>query len=697
MNGTTPAPGTASTPIRMWQRLDWRNLATPLLVIMILMMLVVPLPTFVLDILFTFNITLALVILLVTLYLTKPLDFAAFPTALLLTTLLRLSLNVAAARIILMYGQNGHGAAGEVIESFGQFVVGGNYAVGIIIFAILVIINFVVITKGAGRIAEVSARFTLDAMPGKQMAIDADLNAGLIDQEEARRRRTEIGQEADFFGAMDGASKFVRGDAVAAILILLIDLIGGLIIGVWQHGLSVGEAAQNYTLLSIGDALVAQIPALVISIAAGIVISNVTSDQNLESQLKGQILANPRALGLAAAILGFLGLVPGMPHLPFLGAALLLAGVVRYRAKHAAEQVPVPEAAAAPTPETEEVSWASVEPIDPLALEVGYRLIPLVDAGQQGELLARIRGVRRKFAQEMGLLVPAVHIRDNLELRPGGYRITVKGVEVGSGEIFPDLLMAINPGQVLGDLAGTLTTDPAFGLPAVWINRDSRDRAQTLGYTVVDAVTVVATHLHQILQNRAAELLGREEAEGLLAHLASRSPKLVEDLVPKLITVDRLRKVLQNLLAEGVPIRDMRSIAEVLAEHAGQVSDSDELTALVRTALGPYIVQAISPGSQELSVAVLDGQLENLLQNNLRAAGDKVPLEPGLAQHLMEKAAAVMQSMESGGLQPVLLTAAPLRQFLAKLLARPAPRLRVLSYAEIPDLKQVRVIASLGA
>ena len=697
MNGTTPASGQATAPVRMWQRLDWRNLATPLLVIMILMMLVVPLPTFVLDILFTFNITLALVILLVTLYLTKPLDFAAFPTALLLTTLLRLSLNVAAARIILMYGQNGHGAAGEVIESFGQFVVGGNYAVGIIIFAILVIINFVVITKGAGRIAEVSARFTLDAMPGKQMAIDADLNAGLIDQEEARRRRAEIGQEADFFGAMDGASKFVRGDAVAAILILLIDLIGGLIIGVWQHGLSVGEAAQNYTLLSIGDALVAQIPALVISIAAGIVISNVTSDQNLESQLKGQILANPRALGLAAAILGFLGLVPGMPHLPFLGAALLLAGVVRYRAKHAADQVPVPEAAAAPAPETEEVSWASVEPIDPLALEVGYRLIPLVDAGQQGELLARIRGVRRKFAQEMGFLVPAVHIRDNLELRPGGYRITVKGVEVGSGEIFPDLLMAINPGQVLGDLAGTPTTDPAFGLPAVWINRDSRDRAQTLGYTVVDAVTVVATHLHQILQNRAAELLGREEVEGLLAHLASRSPKLVEDLVPKLITVDRLRKVLQNLLAEGVPIRDMRSIAEVLAEHAGQVSDSDELTALVRAALGPYIVQAISPGSQELSVAVLDGQLENLLQNNLRAGGDKVPLEPGLAQHLMEKATAVMQSMESGGMQPVLLTAAPLRQFLAKLLARPAPRLRVLSYAEIPDQKQVRVIASLGA
>ena len=682
-------------------RLDWRLLAAPVLVVLILMMLVVPLPTFVLDVLFTFNITLSLIILLVTLYLTRPLDFAAFPTAILLTTLLRLSLNVAAARVILLNGQSGAGAAGQVIESFGQFVVGGNYAVGIIIFAILVVINFVVITKGAGRIAEVSARFTLDAMPGKQMAIDADLNAGLIDQEEARRRRAEIAQEADFFGAMDGASKFVRGDAVAAILILFIDLLGGLVIGVLMHGLSLSQAAQNYTLLSIGDALVAQIPSLVISIAAGIVISNVSTGQDVGLQLVGQLFRHKHVLGIAAGILGLVGLVPGMPHISFLLAASVLGAVLWLRERRERREAAAPAAATAPaaaaSAEPEEVSWSQIEPVDTLSLDVGYRLIALVDRTQGGELLARIRGVRRKFAQELGFLVAAVHIRDNLELRPGGYRIALKGVEIGAGEVFPDMLMAINPGQVSGNLQGQPTTDPAFGLPAVWIQPGQRDAAQALGYTVVDPSTVIATHLHHLLQSHAADLLGREEVEGLLSHLSERSPKLVEDLVPKLLSADRLRKVLQNLLAEGVPIRDMRSIAEVLAEHAQQVSDTDELTARVRQALGSFIVQSLSGANRELAAAVLEPQLEQILLASLRADPAQAAVEPGLAQRLMDRARDMMQRMESQGASPVLLTVAPLRQFLARLLARSAPRLRVLSYAEVPDQKQVRITQTLGA
>lgn len=668
---TTPSSTSPGLPAwrSLLRRMDWRMLTAPILVVLILMMLVVPLPTVLLDMLFTFNIVLSLIIMLVTLYLTRPLDFSAFPTALLFTTLLRLSLNVAASRVILLHGQNGEGAAGAVIESFGKFVVGGNYAVGIIVFAILVVINFVVITKGAGRIAEVSARFTLDAMPGKQMAIDADLNAGLIDQEEARKRRADVAQEADFYGAMDGASKFVRGDAVAAILILFINLIGGLIIGVFMHGLSVGDAAQNYTLLSIGDALVSQIPALVISMAAGIVISNVTTGQDVGRQLVSQLFTHPRVLAITAGILGLIGLVPGMPHLAFLGAAALLIGVLWWQHKRqketAAQAQAAPEAAAPAEPE--EVSWEQIEPVDTLSLDVGYRLIPLVDRNQGGELLGRIRGVRKKFAQEMGFLVASVHIRDNLELRPGGYRIALKGVDIGSGDIFPDLLMAINPGQVMGELQGTPTKDPAFGLPAVWINKELRDRAQTLGYTVVDPSTVLATHLHHLLQTHAAELLGREEVEGLLAHLSKRSPKLVEDLVPKLISADRLRKVLQNLLTEGVPIRDMRTIAEVLAEHAGQVNDTDELTARVRLALGAYIVQSLSPNGQELSAAVLDGQLEQILLSSLRADPQQAAVEPGLAQRLMDKARDLMQRMEAQGATGVLLVSAPLRQFLARL------------------------------
>ncbi len=693
MAASVPLPPALTQLLR---RADWRMLAAPALVVMILAMLVVPLPTFALDLLFTFNITLSLVILLVTLYLTRPLDFAAFPTAILLTTLLRLSLNVAAARVILLHGQQGEGAAGRVIESFGQFVIGGNYAVGITIFAILVVINFVVITKGAGRIAEVSARFTLDAMPGKQMAIDADLNAGLIDQEEARRRRSEISQEADFFGAMDGASKFVRGDAVAAILILFIDLIGGLVIGVLMHGLSLSDAVHNYTLLSLGDALVAQIPSLVISIAAGIVVSNVSTGQDVGLQLIAQLFRHKHVVGIAAGILGFIGLVPGMPHAAFLFVASLLGGALWLREQRERRAAAVPPPAPEAAPEPEEVGWEQIEPIDTLALDVGYRLIALVDRTQGGELLSRIRGIRKKFAQELGFLVSAVHIRDNLELRPGGYRIALKGVEIGAGEVFPDMLMAINPGQVSGTLQGLPAVDPAFGLPAVWIQPALRDQAQAQGYTVVDPSTVIATHLHHLLQSHAAELLGREEVEGLLKHLATRSPKLVEDLVPKLMSTDRLRKVLQNLLVEAVPIRDMRSIAEVLAENAAQVADPDELTARVRQALGAFIVQSLSGSGRELAAAVLDPQLEQLLLASTRGdAGGS--LEPGLAQRVLDRARDLMQNMEAQGNHAVLLTVAPLRQFLARLLARSAPRLRVLSYAEVPDQTQVKITASLGA
>ena len=680
--------------LRLMRRINWHTLAAPILVVMILAMLIIPLPTFLLDTFFTFNISLGLIILLVSLYMTRPLEFSAFPTALLLTTLLRLSLNVAAARIILLHGQNGPGAAGVVIESFGAFVVGGDYAVGIIVFAILVIINFVVITKGAGRIAEVSARFTLDAMPGKQMAIDADLNAGLIDQQEAQRRRQEIAQEADFFGAMDGASKFVRGDAIAAILILFINLIGGLIIGVWQHGLSLNTAAHDYTLLSIGDALVAQIPALVISIAAGIVVSTVNMGSDLGRQLLGELLRNDEVLIVVAIILGLLGIIPGMPHLPFLGAAMVLGGFAWWRRR----QRPKEDTATAPSPaaESEEVGWDSVEPVDPLGLELGYRLIPLVDKGSGGELLARIRGVRKKYAQDFGFLVPAVHVRDNLELRPTLYRVTMKGVEVASGEVLPDLLLAIDPGNVLGKLEGTPTQDPSFGLPAVWIDASSRDKAVALGYTVVDPATVIATHLHQVLQQRAAELLGREEVEGLLSHLAVRSPKLVEDVIPKLLSADKFKKILQSLLRESVPIRDLRSIVETLAEHAAESQDIDALTAAVRQALGPYIVQDLFAGQNELPVAVLDATLEQLLQDGLRN-GQGEQIEPGLAQRVLEKAGTLMQQMEAGGMQPVLLAMGPMRGFLARFLARAAPRLRVLSYGEIPDNKRIRVVATLGA
>ncbi|MEW5943529.1 MAG: flagellar biosynthesis protein FlhA [Pseudomonadota bacterium] len=679
-------------------RFNLRGLVAPILIILILAMMILPLPPFLLDLLFTFNIALAMIVMLVSLYTNKPLEFAVFPTVLLVTTLLRLSLNVASTRIVLLEGHTGPDAAGKVIEAFGHFLVGGNYTVGLVVFIILVVINFTVITKGAGRIAEVSARFTLDAMPGKQMAIDADLNAGLIGEDEARKRRAVIAQEADFFGSMDGASKFVRGDAIAGIIIMLINIIGGLAVGVLQHNLDIATAVNNYTLLTIGDGLVAQIPALIISTAAGVVVSRVTTDEDVGQQLLGQLFSRPQVLVITAAILGVMGMIPGMPHVAFLLLAAMLGGLAYFLQQRAAAPREEPAPVEAAPPEVQEVGWSDVAPVDALGLEVGYRLIPLVDRAQEGELLRRIRGIRKKFAQDMGFLVPAVHIRDNLELRPNGYRITLKGVEIGQGEAYPGLYLAINPGRVLGSLPGTPTTDPAFGLPAVWIEAELREQAQTFGYTVVDASTVVATHLSNIIQSHAAELLGREEVQQLLDHIGKESPKLVEDLVPKLLPLGTVQKVLQNLLDEGVHIRDMRTILATLADHALRIQEATELTAAVRAALGRAIIQQIYPGAAELQVIALEPELEQIMLHAAQTGGvEGMGLEPGLAENLLRQTAAVAERQEQQGLPPVLMVPAPLRPVLSRFLRRAVPQLKVISHAEIPDSKNIRVTATLGA
>ncbi|MDN4576356.1 flagellar biosynthesis protein FlhA [Pandoraea cepalis] len=676
-----------------------KSLAAPVLIIMILGMMILPLPPFILDLLFTFNIALAVMVLLVSMYTQKPLDFAAFPSVLLFSTLLRLSLNVASTRVVLLEGHTGPDAAGKVIEAFGHFLVGGNYAVGIVVFIILVVINFMVITKGAGRIAEVGARFTLDAMPGKQMAIDADLNAGLIGEEEARKRRSVIAQEADFYGSMDGASKFVRGDAVAGLLIMIINIVGGLIVGVAQHGLDIGMAAKNYTLLTIGDGLVAQIPALVISTAAGVVVSRVATDEDIGQQVVSQLFSNPRVLGITAAILGLMGLIPGMPHFAFLLLALGLGALARYQFRRAEAEKqqaarPTPVASSAPA-EVAEASWDDVALVDPLGLEVGYRLIPLVDRNQDGELLKRIKGIRKKFAQEIGFLAPVVHIRDNLELRPNQYRITLKGVVIGEGEAYPGQLLAIDPGQVSAPLQGTPTRDPAFGLPATWIDVGQRDQAQAYGYTVVDAGTVVATHLNHLINAHAHELLGRQEVQQLIERIGKDAPKLIEDLVPKTIALTTLQKVLQNLLEEQVPIRDMRTIIDTLAEHGARVQDAHDLTALVRLALGRAITQSVFPGSGDLEVVGLDANLERILTQALSAGGG-TGLEPGLADTLLRETQAAVARQERQGLPSVLLVQHPLRSLLSRFLRRSVPQLKVLSYAEVPDTRNVKMTALIG-
>ncbi|MEW5787349.1 MAG: flagellar biosynthesis protein FlhA [Pseudomonadota bacterium] len=680
--------------------LQWQKLAAPILVVMVLAMMVLPMPPFLLDLLFTFNIAMAMIVLLISLYTLKPLEFSVFPTVLLLTTLLRLSLNVASTRVVLLEGHTGADAAGKVIEAFGNFLVGGNYTVGLVVFIILVVINFVVITKGAGRIAEVSARFTLDAMPGKQMAIDADLNAGLIGEDDARTRRAEIAREADFYGSMDGASKFVRGDAIAGIIIMLINIIGGLIVGVVQHDLDFATAANNYTLLTIGDGLVAQIPALVISTAAGIVVSRVSSEEDLNEQIMGQMFGRPQALFLTAGILALLGLIPGMPHTAFLILAGILGGsaywLTESRRKEAAA------AAVAPLPpkveEPVDVGWHDVALVDRLGLEVGYRLVPLVDKHQDGDLLRRIRGIRKKIAQDLGFLVPAVHIRDNLQLKPNAYRLTLKGVAIAEGEAIAGKFLAINPGRVLGTLAGQQATDPAYGLPAVWIDPHIRDQAQTYGYTVVDASTVVATHLTKIINEHAPELLGREETQQLLDHVAKQYPKLVEDLVPKQLPVTTVQKVLRQLLEEGVHVRDMRTILESMAEIAGKNQDPDELTATVRTALGRAIIQETFGGAQELQVMALEPNLEHILLQALAARGDAgAGLEPGLAERLVRETVQAVEQQENAGQPAVLLSPPAIRPVLARFLRRSAPALKVLSHAEVPDGKTIRIVSLIGS
>ncbi|GGI16254.1 flagellar biosynthesis protein FlhA [Oxalicibacterium faecigallinarum] len=677
-----------------------RVIAAPILIVLMLAMMVLPLPALALDMLFTFNLALSIIVLLTALYTVKPLDFMVFPTVLLVTTMLRLSLNVASTRVVLTEGHAGPDAAGKVIEAFGHFLIGGNYTVGIVVFIILTIINFTVVTKGAGRIAEVGARFALDAMPGKQMAIDADLNAGLIGEQDARMRRTQVAQEAEFYGAMDGASKYVRGDAIAGIIITVINIVGGLIVGMIQHDMAFSNAIENYTLLAIGDGLVAQLPSLIISTAAGIIVSRVASDQDIGGQLIGQLFARSQVLYIAAGIIGGMGVIPGMPHVAFLFLAGVLAGagyLIAQRAKNAPQveaEVAQPPAAA---PEVEEASWNDIVQVDTLGLEVGYRLIPLVDKAQSGELLRRIKGIRKKFAQEVGFLSPPVHIRDNLELKPSAYRITLKGVEVGNGEAHAGQYLAINPGMVTGTLPGAVTSDPAFGLPATWIDSHMRDQAQGMGYTVVDAGTVVATHLNHLITTHASELLGRQEVQALLDHLTKESPKLVEDLVPKLMTLSALQKVLQNLLIEGVHIRDMHTIIETLTEHAAYTQDVNDLTALVRVALGRAIVQQLFPSSNELSVMTLDNRLERLLMQAMQSNGaDGAGIEPGLADTIAAQAEAATRQQEQMGLTPVLLVPAQLRTLLSRFLRRAIPQLKVLSHAEVPDTKTIRVTSLVG-
>jgi flagellar biosynthesis protein FlhA len=676
------------------------GIGVPVGVLAVLAMVIVPLPPIALDILFTFNIALSLIVVMVVFYVARPLDFGVFPTVLLLATLLRLALNVASTRVVLLHGHTGPHAAGKVIESFGEFVIGGNYAVGVIVFAILTIINFVVVTKGAGRISEVSARFTLDAMPGKQMAIDADMNAGLITQDEARVRRAEVRAEADFYGSMDGASKFVRGDATAGILVLVINIIGGVSIGMMSHDMSFGDAARVYTLLTIGDGLVAQIPALMLSTAVAIIVTRMSRAQDMGGELAKQLLSNPRALAVAAGLLGVMGVIPGMPNVPFLltaGACAWGAVKLHRRAQRdAARPVETTAPPAAPALEQKELSWEDVQPVDIIGLEVGYRLVPLVDKAQGGDLLARIKGVRRKLTQDLGFLVQAVHIRDNLDLSPNSYRINLAGVPVGEGTIHPERELAINPGKVFGRLAGIETRDPAFGMDAVWIDPGQRDQAQTLGYTVVDASTVIATHLSHVIQTHAHELLGHEEVQHLLNALGKSVPKLVEDLTSRL-QLGVVVRVLQGLLTERVPIRNMRTIVETIAEHAGRIQDPQQLQAQVRVALGRQIVQDIVGMSTELPVITLEPDLEQLLSNSLAGTNAATPgLEPGLAERMQRRLAEAAQRQEMTGEPAVLLVPPQLRQMLARFMRSIVPGMHVLAWNEIPDNRKVRLVTAVG-
>ncbi|MCW9048038.1 MAG: flagellar biosynthesis protein FlhA [Gammaproteobacteria bacterium] len=684
------------------QNLGRRGLIAPIMVIALLGMMIIPLPTIALDLFFTLNICLSIVIVLVSIYAQRPLDFVIFPTVILVSTLFRLALNVASTRVVLLEGHTGTGAAGQVIESFGAFVIGGNYAVGLVVFSILVIINFVVVTKGAGRVSEVSARFTLDAMPGKQMAIDADLNSGIIDQEQAKLRREEVGSEADFYGSMDGASKFVRGDAVAGILILIINIVGGFAIGVGQHDMALSDAVRNYTLLTIGDGLVAQIPSLLLSSATAIIITRDSSKQDLGDKVKEQMFANTKVIWVTAGIVGLMGAIPGMPNFAFLSIAALLVMTAKWMDKAQEEtdlqqRVQIEEAPAV-APAQKELSWDDVQPVDLIGLEVGYGLIPMVDSNQNGQLLSRIKGVRKKLSQELGFLIHSVHIRDNLDLSPNAYRITLNGVPVGESGVHPDREMAINPGQVYGELQGIPGKDPAYGLDAVWIEPGMRDHAQTLGYTVVDATTVVATHLNQILHDNAQELLGHEEAQQLLDNLAIKSPKLVEDLVPKLLPLSVVVKVMQNLLSEGVSVKDIRTIAEVLAENGAFTQSPVELTSIVRVALGRAIIQKINGMEHDLPVITLEPSLEQLLlQSAQNPSEGSIGVEPGLTERMFKSLEQVAQQQEIANQPAILVVAPPLRLWLSQLVKHSIAGMNVLSYSEIPDNKNIKVVASVGA
>lgn len=680
------------------------GIGTPILVMAALGMVILPMPAFLLDILFSFNIALALVVLLITVYTLKPLDFGSFPAVLLIATILRLALNVASTRVVLLEGHEGPAAAGKVIEAFGSVVIGGNYAVGLVVFLILIIINFVVITKGAGRISEVTARFTLDAMPGKQMAIDADLNAGFINPEQARERRNEVTSEADFYGSMDGASKFVKGDAIAGILILFINIVGGLIIGMVQHDLSFDSAVEIYTLLTIGDGLVAQIPGLLLSVGTAIVVTRQNTSQDMGSQLSEQ-LGQEKSLYIAAGVMFVMGIIPGMPHLAFLVFAFLTGGLAYFGTKYKKAKVQalvdkeqndkvenIQQAE-----EVKDLDWDDVNHVDIIGLEIGYRLIPLVDKSQGGELLNRIKGVRKKLSQEFGFLVPAVHIRDNLDLEPNHYQISLMGVTIGEAEIRHDQELAINPGQVFGKLEGTPTKDPAFGLDAIWINQSQRDQAQSLGYTVVDSATVLATHLSQILTNNAAQLLGHEEVQNLLDILGKTYPKLVEGLVPDILTLGTIVKVLQNLMNEGVAVRDMRSIVQTLVEYGPRSQDPDVLTAAVRITLRKFIVQDLVGAANEIPVITLAPELEQMLHQSMQMAGDDgAGIEPGLAERLQKSLTEGAQQQEMAGDSPILLTSGILRTVLAKFVKYTIPGLRVISYQEVPDDKQIKIVSAIG-
>ncbi|MDA8825957.1 flagellar biosynthesis protein FlhA [Luminiphilus sp.] len=672
------------------------GLGTPAMILLMLAMIVLPLPPAALDILFTFNIALSIMVLMASIYSTRPLDFGVFPTVLLISTLMRLGLNVASTRVVLLDGHTGPGAAGKVIEAFGEFVVGGSFAVGLVLFTILVVINFVVVTKGAGRVSEVTARFTLDAMPGKQMAIDADLNSGLISQEDAIERRERIGQESEFYGAMDGASKFVRGDAVAGILILFINIIGGFAIGTLQHNLDAGTAAQNYVLLTIGDGLVAQIPSMLLSTATAIIVTRMSTEQDMSAEVTRQLTANPRVLFVAAGVIGLMGIVPGMPNLVFLSFALLLGvgGYLKQQSLAADVVVEELEPLNVDKPKSSELSWEDVSTVDLIGLEVGYRLIPLVDTNQGGDLLSRIKGVRKKLSQELGFLIDSVHIRDNLDLGPTQYRISVHGVSMGEGEVIPDRELAINPGQVFGEVEGIATKDPTFGLEALWIDPSQRDTAQTAGYTVVDGSTVIATHLSQLLRNNAQKLIGQDGVQQLLERLKQTSPKLVENLIPGAMSLADITRVVHNLLEEGVPIRDMRTIAETLASHRGPEVDPDSLTATVRVALGPSIFQSVNGMSQELPVMVLDAQLEQMIGQSLQQ--NRGIVEPNLLDNLVRSIGDSAARMESEGAGPVLLVSGMIRTFLSRLLRGRMNNFYILAYEEVPADKSIRVVTTVG-